>query len=119
MLVELIVPGQPNIQAGTLHVQNNGAIYLFGAEVAQVHSRQIDSATVRLTPGRPFLLRVPVLASGSILPPAVTATVARNGVPVGTVTLTGPAVLSGTYDPTLNSTMFSAVIPGAVGDAGN
>jgi len=113
MDVELIAPGQPNVKAGVINVQNNGAIYLFGAEAAQVHSKQIDSPTLRLTPGRPFLLRAVVLASGSVLTPVVSATVGRNGVPAGTVTLTGPAVLTGSYDPTNNATMFSGVVPGS------
>lgn len=111
--VELIASGQPNIKAGVVNVQNNGAIYLFGAEAAQVHSRQIDNPTLRLTPGRPFLLRAVVLASSSVPAPAVRATIARSGVPVGTVTLTGPPLLTGSYVPENNATVFSGVVPGA------
>lgn len=113
MPVELIVPGQPNIKAGVVNVQNNGALYLFGVEAAQVHSKQVDAPSLRLTPGRPFLVRAAVLASNGVLAPSVTATVSRNGVPRGTVQMTGPPVLQQTYDVYANSSMFSAVIPGA------
>lgn len=111
--VELIAPNQPNVKAGVVNVQNNGAIYLFGAEAAQVHSRQIANPTLRLTPGRPFLLRAVVLASSSIPAPAVQATIARSGVPVGTLTLNGPALLTGSYLPENNASVFSGVVPGA------
>lgn len=111
--VELIAQDQPNVKAGVVNVQNNGAIYLFGAEAAQVHSRQIANPTLRLTPGRPFLLRAVVLASSSIPAPAVQATIARSGVPVGTLTLNGPALLTGSYLPENNASVFSGVVPGA------
>ena len=113
MPVELIVPGQPNVKAGVVNVQNNGALYLFGVEAAQVHSKQVEAPSLRLTPGRPFMVRAAVLSSGSVLAPSVTATVSKNGVPRGTVPMTGPAVLQQTYDVYANSSMFSAVIPGA------
>ena len=111
--VRLSVPGNPDFEAGVVNVQNNGALYLFGVEAAQVHSQQVSSAGLRLTPGKPFLLRAAVLATGSILSPAVQATVSRGGVPQGTVTLTGPAILQTSYDPYNNASMFSGVIPGA------
>ena len=49
MPVELIVTGQPNVQAGSVTVQQNGAVYLFGVQAAQVHSRDITSPSLRLT----------------------------------------------------------------------
>ena len=45
--------------------------------------------------------------------PTVTATIAKNGVPLGVFNLAGPPSLSTSPDSYDNSTMFSGVVPGS------
>ena len=90
------------------------AIRLSNLDYAQVMGRTSSDASLRLTPGRPTLVRAFVASTRSgVANPGVSLTVTRGGLVLGTLAMAGPPTLptQGEVD-TLGST-YNATVPAA------
>ena len=104
---------QSNIASGGVSISNSGATYLYGINFAQVLDEQLMSPHLRLTAGRPALVRAIIGSptSGNA-GPTVQLTATANGTSLGTLSMTGPATLPvGNQTYNQNGT-YNAVLPG-------
>jgi hypothetical protein len=80
----------------------------------QVLNRKGTDASLRLTPNRPVLVRAFVSASApGVSSPLVTLAVTNGSTAVGSLTMSGPAVLPTAADVNSLSTTFNAIVPAA------
>lgn len=96
--------------AGAVAAQN----YMIGTvDVAQVFSRNISNATLKITPGRPMLVRASVLGSTANQDsPSVQLTgVTTTGAVLGSLKMSGPAKLPTSRDEYDLASTFSVVVP--------
>lgn len=99
-----------DLVAGSVAAQN----YVIGSvDVAQVFSRNITNTTLKLTPGRPMLVRASVLGLRDNLDsPTVKLTgLTGAGAVLGPLTMSGPAKLPTSRDEYDLGNTFSVVVP--------
>ena len=98
------------LSAGAVAAQN----YTIGTvDVAQVFSRNISNTALKITPGRPMLVRASVLGlSANLDSPTVRLTgVSGAGAMLGSLTMSGPARLPTSRDDYDLANTFSVVVP--------
>ena len=98
------------LSAGAVAAQN----YTIGTvDVAQVFSRNISNTALKVTPGRPMLVRASVLGlSANLDSPTVRLTgVSGAGAMLGSLTMSGPARLPTSRDDYDLANTFSVVVP--------
>ncbi len=111
----LNAPGQAAINAGTIDSTGNVGLWISGVDFVHVFDKSASDLTLRLTPGRPALVRATVLApaAGAKSPLVNLSATSKAGVALGTLAMNGPANLPTAKDDyNLNST-FNAVMPAA------
>ncbi|GAA0414029.1 IPT/TIG domain-containing protein [Massilia aurea] len=99
-----------DLSAGAVAAQN----YTIGTvDVAQVFSRNISNTALKVTPGRPMLVRASVLGlSANLDSPTVRLTgVSGAGAMLGSLTMSGPARLPTSRDEYDLANTFSVVVP--------
>lgn len=113
--VILNAPGQSAINAGTIDSSGNVGLWISSIDFVHVFDKSASDLTLRLTPGRPSLVRATVLApaAGTKSPLVNLSATSQAGVALGTLTMNGPANLPTAKDDyNLNST-FNVVMPAA------
>jgi hypothetical protein len=111
----LNAPGQAAINAGTIDNTGNVGLWISGVDFVHVFDKSASDLTLRLTPGRPALVRATVLApaAGAKSPLVNLSATSKAGVALGTLAMNGPASLPTAKDDyNLNNT-FNAVLPAA------
>ncbi|AIY40322.1 hypothetical protein LT85_1164 [Collimonas arenae] len=111
----LTAPGQAGINAGTIDNTGNVGLWISNVDFVHVFDKSSTDLTLRLTPGRPALVRATVLApaAGAKSPVVNLSATSTTGVALGTLAMNGPANLPTAKDDyNLNST-FNAVLPAA------
>ncbi|PFH10837.1 IPT/TIG domain-containing protein [Collimonas sp. PA-H2] len=109
----LNAPGQAAINAGTIDSTGNVGLWISGVDFVHVFDKSASDLTLRLTPGRPALVRATVLApaAGAKSPLVNLSATSKTGVALGTLAMNGPANLPTAKDDyNLNST-FNVVMP--------
>ncbi|MED5598504.1 hypothetical protein [Janthinobacterium sp. P210006] len=96
------------VNAGTVSAFTLGSI-----DFAQVLNLNASDTALRLTRGKPAAVRVAVLAAqaGQASPAVILNATAANGSNLGSITMTGPALLPTTKSNDSFSGNFSAVLP--------
>lgn len=85
-----------------------------GVDFAQVFDKNTNDASLRLTPGRPALVRAAILATnGAVGNLSVSLSATLNGMPLGVLPMSGPAMLPSTQDIYDLASTFNAVLPGS------
>lgn len=113
--VALTAPGQAAINAGTIDSTGGAGLWISSVDFVHVFDKSASDLTLRLTPGRPALVRATVLAptAGSKSPTVNLLATSQAGVALGTLAMNGPVNLPVTKDDyNLNNT-FNAVMPAA------
>ncbi|MEO6919496.1 MAG: IPT/TIG domain-containing protein [Collimonas sp.] len=111
----LTAPGQAAINAGTVDNTGNVGLWISGVDFVHVFDKSATDLTLRLTPGRPALVRATVLApaAGAKSPVVNLSATSKTGVALGTLVMSGPANLPTAKDDyNLNNT-FNAILPAA------
>ncbi|NKI68013.1 hypothetical protein GN109_01160 [Collimonas pratensis] len=111
----LNAPGQAAVNAGTIDNTGNVGLWISGVDFVHVFDKSASDLTLRLTPGRPALVRATVLApaAGAKSPLVNLSATSKAGVALGTLAMSGPASLPTAKDDyNLNNT-FNAVLPAA------
>jgi trimeric autotransporter adhesin len=113
--VTLNAPGQAGVNAGTIDNTGSVGLWINGVDFVHVFDKSASDLTLRLTPGRPALVRATVLApaAGAKSPLVNLSATNKAGVVLGTLAMNGPANLPTAKDDyNLNNT-FNAVLPAA------
>jgi trimeric autotransporter adhesin len=104
---------QPNVPSGGVSISSSGVTTLYGLNFAQVLDEQANSPHLRLTAGRPTLVRAIIGADTPGNPsPTVQITGTVNGTTLGSLTMTGPATLPVDNQTYNQSGTYNAVLPG-------
>ncbi|HJW53705.1 MAG TPA: IPT/TIG domain-containing protein [Burkholderiaceae bacterium] len=85
-----------------------------GVDFVQVFDKNTNDTSLRLTPGRPALVRAAILATnGAVGNLNVNLSATLNGMPLGVLPMSGPAMLPSTQDIYDLASTFNAVLPGS------
>ncbi len=110
--VLLTAPGNAALSAGVVGAQN---FSVGSIDFAQVYSRGVGDASMRLTQGRQAVVRASVLsaASGMASPAVSVEAWSAAGSLLGRLTMTGPATLPSAKDDASLANTFNALLPDA------
>ena len=105
---------QTGVAAGVVLKGPSAVTTLSAIHFAQVHDKASSNTSLRLTPGRPVLVRALVSSSAAgIASPAVNLVVTNGGAQVGTLTMAGPSTLPISADANQLATTFNVTVPAA------
>ncbi|WP_211452189.1 IPT/TIG domain-containing protein [Collimonas antrihumi] len=113
--VMLTAPGQAAVNAGTIDGAGSVGLWISSIDFAHVFDKSSTDPTLRLTPGRPVLVRATVLApaAGAKSPVVNLLANSRTGAALGVLTMSGPANLPTAKDDYSLNNSFNAVLPAA------
>ncbi len=113
--VMLTAPGQAAVNAGTIDSTGGVGLWISNVDFAHVFDKSSTDPTLRLTPGRPALVRATVLApaAGTKSPVVILSASSSTGAPLGVLTMNGPANLPTAKDDYSLNNSFNAVLPAA------
>lgn len=110
--VQLTSAYQAGVDAGAVGAQN---FSLGSIDFAQVYSRNISDPDLRLTRGKPAVVRASVLAAtaGIASPALKLAVYSASGAYLGALPMTGPATIPTVKEAALMAGSYNAVLPAA------
>ncbi|SFH80923.1 IPT/TIG domain-containing protein [Collimonas sp. OK307] len=113
--VMLTAPGQAAVNAGTIDSTGGVGLWISSIDFANVFDKNSTDPTLRLTPGRPALVRATVLApaAGTKSPVVNLSVSSSTGATLGVLTMSGPANLPTAQDDYSLNNSFNAVLPAA------
>ncbi|SDY92601.1 IPT/TIG domain-containing protein [Collimonas sp. OK242] len=113
--VMLTAPGQAAVNAGTIDSAGSVGLWISSVDFAHVFDKSSTDPTLRLTPGRPALVRATVLApaAGTKSPQVNLSASSSTGAALGVLTMNGPANLPTAKDDYSLNNSFNAVLPAA------
>ena len=113
--VTLSAPGQASVNAGSIDSSGNVGLWISNVDFVHVFDKSATDPTLRLTPGRPALVRATVLAptAGTQSPVVNLVASSASGTPLGTLTMSGPANLPTAKDDYNLNSSFNVVLPAA------
>jgi len=113
--VLLTAPGQPAVNAGTIDSTGSVGLWISSIDFAHVFDKSSTDPTLRLTPGRPALVRATVLApaAGTRSPVVNLSASSSTGATLGVLTMNGPTNLPTAKDDYSLNNSFNAVLPAA------
>ncbi|WP_164840414.1 IPT/TIG domain-containing protein [Collimonas arenae] len=114
-IVTLSAPGQTNVNAGSIDSTGNVGLWISNVDFVHVFDKSATDPTLRLTPGRPALVRATVLApvAGTKSPVVNLVASSSSGASLGTLSMSGPANLPTAKDDYSLNSSFNAVLPAA------
>jgi hypothetical protein len=113
--VTLTAPGQAAVNAGTIDSTGSVGLWISSVDFAHVFDKSSTDPTLRLTPGRPVLVRATVLApaAGATSPSVNLSASSSTGAALGVLAMNGPATLPTAKDDYSLNNSFNAVLPAA------
>lgn len=111
--IQLLGLGGQNVSAGTFTLDSSSvpAVSVDHIDVAQTYSQAVNSTYQRLSPGKSALVRAFVTSPVLLASPVVQLVASNGGTTLGTLSLSGPAMLPRTVQEASFGQSFTAMLP--------